>query len=81
MNIEINQPELEQRFRSFIQSGRFHDTDELLREALDALEKTQPSTHDERTGADLITALQSSPLRELEIEPARFPLPVRDFAL
>jgi Arc/MetJ-type ribon-helix-helix transcriptional regulator len=39
MNIEIHKPELEQRVRAHIQSGRFHDTDELLTQAFDALEE------------------------------------------
>ena len=33
---------------------------------------------DNRTGADLIAALQSSPYRDVEIEPARYPMPARD---
>jgi len=37
MNIEIHKPELEERVREGIQSGRFHDVDELLTRALDAL--------------------------------------------
>ena len=35
---------------------------------------------DKRTGADLIAAMQASPYREIEIEPARYRLPVRDVA-
>jgi hypothetical protein len=31
-----------------------------------------------RTGADLIAAMQASPYREIEIEPARHRMPVRD---
>jgi uncharacterized protein (DUF433 family) len=37
MNIEIHKPELERRVREGIQSGRFHDVDEFLTKALDAL--------------------------------------------
>jgi uncharacterized protein (DUF433 family) len=37
MSIEIHQPELERRVREGIESGRFHDVDELLTKALDAL--------------------------------------------
>jgi hypothetical protein len=33
-----------------------------------------------RTGADLIAAIQRSPYRDLEIEPERYRLPVRDVA-
>jgi hypothetical protein len=41
MNIEIRQPELERRVREGIQSGRFHDVDELLIKALDALSEKE----------------------------------------
>jgi plasmid stability protein len=34
-----------------------------------------------RTGADLIAALQASPCRDIDIEPERYRLPVRDVAL
>lgn len=40
MNIEIREPELERRVREGIQSGRFHDVDELLSKALDALSES-----------------------------------------
>ena len=84
MQIEIHKPELETRMRRQIQSGRYHDVDELISKALDALdEKTVPLSIDSRTGADLIAALQASPHRELEIEPPRHreSVPVRDVVL
>ena len=34
-----------------------------------------------RTGADLIAALQASPYSDIDIEPERYRLPVRDFSL
>jgi len=34
-----------------------------------------------RTGADLIAALQASPYRDIDIEPERYRLPVRDVSL
>src|SRR5690348_7778866 len=37
---EIHKPELERRVREGIQSGRFHDVDDLLTKALDALSET-----------------------------------------
>jgi uncharacterized protein (DUF433 family) len=37
MSLEIRKPELERRVREGIQSGQFHDVDELLTKALDAL--------------------------------------------
>jgi hypothetical protein len=36
---------------------------------------------DNRTGADLITALQASPYRDIDIEPERYRLPVRGVSL
>jgi Arc/MetJ-type ribon-helix-helix transcriptional regulator len=38
MNLEIHKPELVQRVNAHIRTGQFHDTDELLEKALDALE-------------------------------------------
>jgi len=84
VHIEIHEPELEQRVRRQIQTGRYRDVDELLTKALDALEeKAPPTSLDERPGVDLIAALQASPYRELEIEPPHYrePIPVRDVVL
>jgi Arc/MetJ-type ribon-helix-helix transcriptional regulator len=38
MNLEIHKPELVQRVNAHIQTGHFHDTEELIEKALDALE-------------------------------------------
>ena len=88
MSLEINKHELVQRVNAHIETGHFHDADEVLEKALDALEGRTPApssghaanSGDQRTGADLIAALQASPYRELDIEPARFRLsmPVRE---
>jgi hypothetical protein len=43
MQIEIQKPEVAQRARSYIESGRFHDTDELLMKAFDALVRRRRS--------------------------------------
>jgi Arc/MetJ-type ribon-helix-helix transcriptional regulator len=43
MNIEIHKPELAQRMTAHIQAGHFHDADELIEKALDALEKKAPA--------------------------------------
>ena len=37
MTLEITRPETEARIQRFLQSGQFHDLDELLTKALDAL--------------------------------------------
>jgi len=47
--------------------------------------QTRPTTAAEqtapiRTGSDLIAALQASPYREIDIEPARYRLLLRDVA-
>jgi uncharacterized protein (DUF433 family) len=47
MNIEIQRPELDRRVRDGVQSGRFHDVDELLTKALDSLAEL----HADRVGA------------------------------
>ena len=45
-------------------------------------EEAQPDLpRENRTGADLIAALQASPYREIDIEPERYRLPARDVAL
>ena len=41
MNIEIHTPELERRVRDGVVSGRYHDVDELLARALDALSEKE----------------------------------------
>ena len=79
MNIEIHQPELARRVLEGIQSGRFHDVDELLTKALDALsEKEAARPH---SGAALVAAMQASPYKEIALQPRSDRLPVRDAAL
>jgi Arc/MetJ-type ribon-helix-helix transcriptional regulator len=43
MNLEINNPNLVQRVNAHIHSGHFHDADELLEKALDALDEKEPA--------------------------------------
>jgi Arc/MetJ-type ribon-helix-helix transcriptional regulator len=42
MNLEIHNPELMQRVNAHIQAGHFHDTDEVIEKALDALDERTP---------------------------------------
>jgi len=42
MTLEITRPETEARIQRYLQSGQFHDLDELLTKALDGL--PEPST-------------------------------------
>jgi len=86
MQIEIHTPELEQRVRRQIQSGHFHDVDDLLTKALDALEekRTEPSpTESDDSGAALLAVLQDSPYPEIDLAPPRdrVPVQVRDIVL
>ncbi len=47
MNLEIHKPELVQRVNAQLQSRHFHDVDELIEKALDALdEKSSPAPGD-----------------------------------
>ena len=86
MQIEIHTPELEQRVRTQIQSGQFHDVDELLTKALDALEERKPAprpAESDDSGAALLAVLQDSPYPEIDLAPARdrVPVHVRDIVL
>jgi len=83
MTIEIQKPELEALILERMQKGGFASIEDALMQALEAspvLAGHQGKSRDQRTGADLVAALQASPYRELEIEPSRFrvPVPARD---
>jgi len=80
MTIEIHKPELEALIMERMKSGGFHNVEDVLMYALEAspLTEATPATAANRTGADLIAAMQSSPYREIEIEPARYRMPVRN---
>lgn len=72
MNLEIHKPELVERVQAQIQSGLFHDADELIEKALDALDEraiaAAPAT---ATGAVVLAALQASPHRDIDLTPPR----------
>jgi hypothetical protein len=83
MTIEIQKPELVALILERMQKGGFASIEDALMQALEAapmVAEHQGESCDKRTGADLIAALQSSPSRELDIEPSRFRLsmPARD---
>ena len=85
MTIEIHRPELEALILERMRNGSFRNVEDVLMQALTSwrasVEDVATSPREDlRTGADLITALQSSPYREISIEPARYRLPVRDVA-
>jgi len=53
MNLEVHKPELARRVQAHIQTGHFHDADEVREKALDALEEkaTVPMSPAERRRA------------------------------
>jgi Arc/MetJ-type ribon-helix-helix transcriptional regulator len=83
MNLEIHKPDLARRVQAQIQSGHFHDTDELIEKALDALDgQVNAATPATATGAVVLAALQASPYRDIDLTPPRVRLTnVRDVVL
>lgn len=83
MNIEINKPDLVERLTTRIRGGQFHDADELIEKALDALdEHTAASSSSTATGAVVLAALQASPYPDVDLTPTRVRLAsVRDVKL
>lgn len=51
MNLESHKPELVQRVQAQIESGHFHDTDELIEKALDALDVQAAAAPPAATGS------------------------------
>lgn len=81
MTIQIHRPELEALIIEHMKAGGFQSVEDALLQALKASPPAADPTgkpRENRTGADLIAAIQRSPYREIEIEPARYRLPVRD---
>jgi hypothetical protein len=83
MNFEIHNPELVQRVNAHIQTGHFHDADELIEKALDALdEQATSAAPPTATGAVVLAALQARPYPDIDLTPPRVRLAnVRDVAL
>jgi hypothetical protein len=84
MNLEIHKPELVQRVNAHIQTGHFHDTDELLEKALDALDERAPAAAPTTTatGAVVLAALEARPYPDIDLTPPRVRLTnVRDVVL
>ena len=84
MTIEIQKPELEALILERMQLGAFPTVEDALLQAL----KSSPLPSGQGaaasngapgpTGADLVAAMQSSPYKEIAIEPTRDRMPVRD---
>ena len=78
MTIEIQRPELEKLIEQRMRSGAFRSVEDVLLHALTSGSTAMPQ--EEVTGADLIAAMQACPLKDINLEPERFPMPVRDVA-
>jgi hypothetical protein len=78
MTIEIHKPELEKLIEQRMKSGAFRSVEDVLLHALTS--GSAAATDDEATGAGLIAAMQACPLKDIDLEPERFPMPVRDVA-
>ena len=81
MTIEIHRPELEALIIERMKVSGYENVEDVLMEALETFRAADPKPTFEKetlTGADLIAALQASPYRELDIEPTRHRMPVRD---
>jgi len=86
MTIEIQKPELEAPILQRMQLGAFPTIEDAL---IQALKSSPPPSRSSAqaasgtaglTGADLVAAMQASPYKEIDLEPARDRLPVRDVA-
>lgn len=63
MNLEIHKPELVQRVNAQIQSRHLHDADELIEQALDALDEKSPAPASAASRKSLVEL--SEPVRGL----------------
>lgn len=83
MTIEISQPKLQSLIQQRMASGRYKNVEDVLLKAFETapLAAELPGTQDRRTGADLIAAMQAMPYPEVDIEPSRSHMPVRDVTL
>ena len=81
--LEIRKPELVQRVNAQLQSRRFHDVDELIEKALDALdERATAVAPPTATGAVVLAALHARPYPDVDLTPPRVLLSnVRDVLL
>ena len=84
MTIEIHRPELEALIRNWMKTGAFPTVEDALIQALKsspfpAEQAAGPSNGEPAlTGADLVAAMQASPYKDIDLEPTRDRLPVRD---
>ena len=76
MTIEIHRPELEALIIERLKSGGFKSIEDVLMQALQ--DSPLPSTKETRTGAELIAVMQTSPCKDIDLEPTRVTMPVGD---
>lgn len=76
MTIEIRKPELEALIIERLRSGAFESIEDVLMQALQG--SSIPLKKETRTGADLVAAMQTSPCKDIDLEPIRGAMPVRD---
>ena len=74
MNLEIHKPELVRRVNAQLQSRHFHDVDELIEKALDALDEKSSASPVTPRGS-LHEFFMNSPLRGANLDLER----VRDY--
>jgi hypothetical protein len=71
MTLEIHKPELVQRLNAHMRNGPFHDTDELLEKALDALEEKAPAAERRRAAGRKSLVELFQPLQGLDLDFSR----------
>jgi hypothetical protein len=75
MSLEIHKPELVQRVNAQLQSRHFHDVDELIEKALDALDEKSSASPPVTPQGTLHEFFMNSPLRGANLDLER----VRDY--
>ena len=75
MTIEIHKPELETLIEHLMESGEFHSVKDAL---LHALTADSSQSEEDATGASLVAAMRACPVENVNLEPERFPMPVRN---
>lgn len=76
MTIEIHKPELEALINERLRSGAFDNVEDVLMQALQG--SPLPTKKETRTGADLVAAMQASPCKDIDLEPAKITMATRD---
>jgi hypothetical protein len=59
-----------------MKSGGFGSVEDVLMH--DLIVAAAAESNDEPTGAALVAAMQACPVKDINIEPERYPMPVRD---